>query len=85
MITKPNRIPKYSNLAMTIAGEIIERVSGIKYEDYIENNIFKSLEMSDKIISVCLSLFSFNKEFIPFKELAKSPTLSFFKTKILLT
>ena len=54
MITKPNRIPKYSNLAMTIAGEIIERVSGIKYEDYIENNIFKSLEMSDSNIPVTL-------------------------------
>ena len=52
VIYKPNRIYKYSNLAMTIAGEIVARVSGLDYEDYIEENIFIPLEMSGSQIQV---------------------------------
>ncbi len=37
---------KYSNLAYTIAGMIIEEVSGDTWAGYLQNNIFNPLEMS---------------------------------------
>ena len=59
--------------------EVVEEIKDMLTEAV--SPIDTVVEISDNIISICLSLFSFNKEFIPFKELAKSPTLSFFKTK----
>jgi len=47
IINKPNRRYKYSNLGMTIAGIIIERVSKIEYSLYIEKNIFDVLNMTN--------------------------------------
>ncbi len=38
---------QYSNLAMTLLGEIVAEVSGIPYEQYIEANILKPLGLSD--------------------------------------
>ncbi len=37
---------KYSNLALTLAGMIVESVSGERYADYIQNKIFSPLGMS---------------------------------------
>jgi len=37
---------KYSNLAYAIAGLVVEKVSGEKWADYVEHNIFKPLEMN---------------------------------------
>ncbi len=37
---------KYSNLALTIAGMIVESVSGERYADYIQNHIFNPLGMT---------------------------------------
>lgn len=37
---------KYSNLAYAIAGLVVEKVSGEKWADYVERNIFKPLEMN---------------------------------------
>jgi hypothetical protein len=36
-------MPAYSNYAMTIAGYIVQRVSGEKFEDYVANHIYKPL------------------------------------------
>lgn len=52
IINKPNRKFKYSNLGMTIGGILIERISGMKYHQYIEKNIFKILVMSNSSFSV---------------------------------
>jgi CubicO group peptidase (beta-lactamase class C family) len=37
---------KYSNLAYAIAGLVVEKVSGEKWADYVEHDIFKPLEMN---------------------------------------
>lgn len=41
----PGTIPAYSNYATTVAGYIVERVSGKPFTDYINDNIFKPLRM----------------------------------------
>jgi CubicO group peptidase (beta-lactamase class C family) len=45
-IFPPGKIPSYSNYGFTLAGYIVERVSGEKFEDYIENHILKPLGMT---------------------------------------
>lgn len=45
-IFAPGEMPAYSNYAMTIAGYIVQRVSGEKFEDYIANHIYKPLGMT---------------------------------------
>ena len=37
---------KYSNLAYAVAGLVVEKVSGERWADYVEQNIFKPLEMN---------------------------------------
>ena len=37
---------KYSNLAYTIAGMVVEQVSGMRWADYVQRNIFQPLEMN---------------------------------------
>jgi len=43
---------KYSNLALSLAGEIVMAVSGEPYEDYIRENILDPLGMRDTFISI---------------------------------
>lgn len=38
---------QYSNLGLSLLGEIVEEISGIPYDDYIENNILRPLGMKD--------------------------------------
>ncbi len=38
---------QYSNLGLTLLGEIIEEVSGKTYEDFVEENILKPLRLKD--------------------------------------
>ncbi len=45
-IFPPGEVPAYSNYAAALAGYIVERVSGQTFDDYIEQNIFKPLEMN---------------------------------------
>jgi CubicO group peptidase (beta-lactamase class C family) len=42
----PGSTPAYSNYATAIAGYIVQRVSGMPYDDYIERNIFQRLGMT---------------------------------------
>jgi hypothetical protein len=44
-IRPPGRYPSYSNYGFTLAGYIVERVSGLPYEEYIELNILQPLGM----------------------------------------
>lgn len=41
----PGTTPAYSNYGATMAGYIIERVSGEKFDDYVDSHIFKPLGM----------------------------------------
>lgn len=44
---KPGRKYKYSNLGYTILGKIIERITGMKYEDYVQFAILHPLGIYD--------------------------------------
>jgi CubicO group peptidase (beta-lactamase class C family) len=44
-IYEPGTIPAYSNYGATLAGYIVQRVSGEPFEQYIEDHIFKPLGM----------------------------------------
>src|SRR5215831_16447883 len=46
-IFPPGKVPSYSNYGFTLAGYIVERVSGEKFERYIENHILKPLGMKN--------------------------------------
>jgi CubicO group peptidase (beta-lactamase class C family) len=45
-VRPPGQITAYSNYGATLAGYIVEIVSGIPFEQYIEENIYGPLEMS---------------------------------------
>jgi CubicO group peptidase (beta-lactamase class C family) len=45
-IFPPGATPAYSNYAATLAGYIVERVSGRPFNDYVAENIFKPLRMA---------------------------------------
>jgi CubicO group peptidase (beta-lactamase class C family) len=45
-IFPPGKVPSYSNYGFTLAGYIVERVSGEKFEHYIDNHILKPLRMT---------------------------------------
>jgi CubicO group peptidase (beta-lactamase class C family) len=44
-VRPPGQITAYSNYGTALAGYIVEVVSGIPYEKYVEENIFKPLDM----------------------------------------
>jgi len=46
-ILQPGKVPSYSNYGLTLAGYIVERVSGEKFERYIDNHILKPLRMTN--------------------------------------
>ncbi|MES0324552.1 MAG: serine hydrolase [Candidatus Bathyarchaeia archaeon] len=41
---------KYSNLAVSLAGMIVEEVAGKRYEDYVKENVLDPLGMSDSFM-----------------------------------
>ncbi|MGE0554570.1 MAG: serine hydrolase domain-containing protein [Gemmatimonadales bacterium] len=44
-VREPGRFSSYSNWGAALAGYIVERVSGSRYEDYLERNVFGPLGM----------------------------------------
>src|SRR5437773_2585297 len=46
-IFPPGKIPSYSNYGFTLAGYIVERASGEKFERYVDNHILKPLRMTN--------------------------------------
>jgi CubicO group peptidase (beta-lactamase class C family) len=42
---------KYSNLALIVAGEIVQEISGKPYTEYVEKNILEPLRMRDTLVS----------------------------------
>jgi CubicO group peptidase (beta-lactamase class C family) len=45
-IFPPGEVPAYSNYGVTLAGYLVERVSGERYEDYVERHVFDPLGMT---------------------------------------
>ncbi|MEB1808793.1 MAG: beta-lactamase family protein [Bacillaceae bacterium] len=52
MIREPGQYIQYSNYGMGILGLIIEEVSGLSYEEYIEEHILKPLNMDDTYVAM---------------------------------
>ena len=46
-IFPPGKVPSYSNYGFALSGYIVERVSGEKFEHYIDNHILKPLGMTN--------------------------------------
>jgi CubicO group peptidase (beta-lactamase class C family) len=46
-IYPPGEIPAYSNYGATLAGYIVQRVSGEPYDDYIDRHVFEPLGMAN--------------------------------------
>ncbi|MCH9650621.1 MAG: beta-lactamase family protein [Deltaproteobacteria bacterium] len=42
---------KYSNLGMALLGEVVARVSGMPYQEYVSEQIFRPLDMEDSTVS----------------------------------
>ena len=55
-IFPPGKIPSYSNYGFSLAGYIVERVSGEKFERYIDNHILKPLRMTNSTFDQPLPL-----------------------------
>ncbi|WP_205650685.1 serine hydrolase domain-containing protein [Actinoplanes solisilvae] len=45
-IYRPGTVPAYSNYGNALAGYIVERVSGIPFEEYVDRNVFDRLGMT---------------------------------------
>jgi len=45
-IYPPGEVPAYSNYGVTLAGYLVERVSGERYDDYVDRHVFGPLGMS---------------------------------------
>jgi CubicO group peptidase (beta-lactamase class C family) len=53
--SKPNTIFSYSNLGITLLGHSVEKVSGVKYANYIDKVLFRPMEMKNSEIKMALS------------------------------
>ena len=47
MVRKPGEMVSYSNYGAALAGYIVERISGVTFEEYTESQILRPLGMSD--------------------------------------
>lgn len=46
LLYRPNSMPHYSNLGVSILGRTLEKAVGVQYEDYVIGNICKPLSMN---------------------------------------
>ena len=51
----PNTILSYSNLAVTLLGHSVEKISGMKYADYIDKVLLEPMEMKNADLKMALS------------------------------
>jgi len=50
VIVEPNTLCRYSNMGYNLLGYVIEKVSGMSYEDYIKSNILSPLNMDNSSV-----------------------------------
>ncbi|HTP03050.1 MAG TPA: serine hydrolase domain-containing protein [Anaerolineales bacterium] len=70
----PNTVFSYSNLATSLMGVIIERVSSTTYQDYVEQNILAPLGMSSSALSAARAGDLFSRAYVRGVQ-AEDPTL----------
>lgn len=56
LFLKPGDEFKYSNYGYALLGEIIEKVSGVSYEKYIQKNILDKLGMTETVVDYSLGM-----------------------------
>jgi CubicO group peptidase (beta-lactamase class C family) len=44
-VRPPGKLTSYSNYGTALAGYVVEKIAGVPFEDYVEENIFKILDM----------------------------------------
>lgn len=49
-IFAPGSTPSYSNYGASLAGYVVERISGVSFDQYVEDNIFKPLGMTQSTL-----------------------------------
>lgn len=52
VVKEPGTVCRYSNEAYNVLGYIIERISGVSYEDYIQQNILEPLKMDKSSVRI---------------------------------
>ena len=57
IIREPGEAPQYSNYGMSVAGYVVENMTGIPFDKYMEDNILKPLHMNN-------SSFAFNEKIL---------------------
>jgi len=75
----------YSNVGYALLGQIIEKVSGATYKDYLESNIFQVLKMSNSVVEMSSSLYG-NKHAIGYTAVnryGKRNRASFYQGKVM--
>lgn len=69
----PNLIYSYSNVGYTLLGDMVEKVSGTTYPNYVEKHIFEPLEMHDSSIGPPLDVRQLAKGYRNGEEAAPFP------------
>lgn len=50
VVREPNTVSRYSNQGYNLLGYVIEKVSGISYEEYVKKNILEPLKMDKSLV-----------------------------------
>ncbi len=50
VVREPNTASRYCNQGYNLLGYIVEKVSGISYEEYINKNILEPLKMENSLV-----------------------------------
>jgi len=62
---------QYSNLGLTLLGEIVEEISGVTFDEYVQQNILKPLDLSDTRTELPEQLYG-NKLAIGYSSIART-------------
>lgn len=80
---KPGSRFAYSNAGYLVAGYLIEKISGLNYNDFIYNKVLmelgmvnSSVRLKDINVDLLARSYSYNKEELPFKHVFTRPTAS---------
>jgi len=70
---RPNTLLSYSNLAITLLGHSVEKVCGMKYEEYINKILLKPMEMKNTDLKMALHGNHASKSYHEGKEIIEYP------------
>jgi len=68
---RPNTIFSYSNLAVTLLGDAVEKVSGVPYEQYVRKNLLMPMAMNHSDLKISLTGDKASKSYANAKEIVE--------------